>query len=167
MVRVKGIAVRSPLAMRRLGACLGALLQEGDFVGLVGELGAGKTVLARGIAEGAGVPESQVASPTCASVYPYRGRILLHHADFYRLADLDELYATGFFDLLGQGATVVEWIDRVPEAMPPDCLTLSIARTGARTRRVELGPRGERHEALAKKLEQRYREVDAARRKAG
>ncbi|MBI5548318.1 MAG: tRNA (adenosine(37)-N6)-threonylcarbamoyltransferase complex ATPase subunit type 1 TsaE [Deltaproteobacteria bacterium] len=144
--------------MRRLGACLGTLLRTGDFVGLIGDLGAGKTVLTRGIAEGAGVSESEVASPTFAIVYPYRGRaLLLHHADLYRLADADELYATGFFDLLGQGATVVEWVDRVPEAMPPERLLVRLVRTGERTRRVELEPLGARHEELARELAQGYR----------
>jgi len=146
------LSVRSPAAMRRLGACLGKLLEPGDFVGLVGDLGAGKTVLTRGIAEGAGVAPSEVASPTFAIVYPYRGRITVHHADLYRLADEEELYATGFFDLLGQGATIVEWIDRVPEAMPKDRLLVRIARTSERARRLELEPSGERHEALVRDL---------------
>ncbi|MGC4115482.1 MAG: tRNA (adenosine(37)-N6)-threonylcarbamoyltransferase complex ATPase subunit type 1 TsaE [Myxococcales bacterium] len=124
--------------MRRLGECLGGLLQPGDFVGLIGDLGAGKTVLTRGIAAGAGVPESEVASPTFAIVYPYRGKkLLIHHADLYRLSDVDELYATGFFDLLGQGATIVEWIDRVPEAMPEDRLVVRIAHKGDRGRTLE------------------------------
>jgi len=92
-------------------------------------------VLVRGIAEGAGVPASEVASPSFAIVYPYCGSIVLHHADLYRLADLDELYATGFFDLLEKGATLVEWIDRVPEAMPEERLVVRIERTSERSRR--------------------------------
>jgi tRNA threonylcarbamoyladenosine biosynthesis protein TsaE len=151
------LSVRSAKAMRRLGACLGRLLEPGDFVGLVGELGAGKTVLVRGVAEGARVPESEVASPTFAIVYPYRGRLTIHHADFFRLADADELYATGFFDLLGDGATIVEWIDRVPEAMPPDRLLVTIARTGERSRRVQMEPRGVRHQELASRLTRAFR----------
>lgn len=151
------LSVRSPAAMRRLGTCLGTLLQPGDFVGLIGDLGAGKTVLARGLAEGAGVAASEVASPTFAIVYPYKGRIPIHHADLYRLADLDELYATGFFDLLGLGATIVEWIDRVPEAMPPDRLLLRLTRVSDRTRRVELEAKGVRHEDLARELLAAYR----------
>ena len=159
MGRVKaGLSIRSPAAMRRLGACLGALLEKGDFVGLVGELGAGKTVLARGIAEGAGVPESEVASPSFAIVYPYRGRILVHHADLYRLADEEELYATGFFDLLGQGAMVVEWAERIPAALPRQRLIVRIERAGERGRRVRLEPEGPRHEALARQLEQSFQQ---------
>ena len=151
--------MRSPNEMRRLGECLGKLLQSGDFVGLVGDLGAGKPVLTRGIAAGAGVAESEVASPTFAIVYPYRGRIPLHHADLYRLADVDELYATGFFDLLGQGATVVEWIDRVPEAMPPERLVVHIARSGDRARKLSLDAQGERHRALAQALREAWKKA--------
>jgi len=117
----------SPEQTRALGIRLGELLEPGDFVGLVGDLGAGKTHFVRGVAEGAQVPKSQVASPTFAIVYPYEGgRIPLFHADLYRLADYDELYATGFMDLIGEGAMLVEWIDKVPEAMPPDRLLLTI-----------------------------------------
>lgn len=154
-----GLSIRSPAAMRRLGECLGRLLEVGDFVGLVGDLGAGKTVLTRGIAAGAGVPESEVASPTFAIVYPYRGRIFVHHADLYRLADVDELYATGFFDLLGQGATVVEWIDRVPEALPQERLVVRIERSGERGRRVTLEPSGARPDELARALVEAYRKA--------
>lgn len=153
------LSVRSPNEMRRLGERLGALLQPGDFVGLVGDLGAGKTVLTRGIAAGAGVNEAEVASPTFAIVYPYQGRILIHHADLYRLSDVDELYATGFFDLLGQGATVVEWADRVPEAMPDDRLVVHIARTGDRSRTLELDAHGERHQALARTLREAWKKA--------
>lgn len=115
----------SPEETHRLGVRLGELLQPGDFVGLIGDLGAGKTHLVRGVAEGAQVARSQVASPTFAIVYPYNGRIPLYHADLYRIADYDELYATGFLDLLGgDGAVLVEWLDRVPEAAPREYLRL-------------------------------------------
>jgi tRNA threonylcarbamoyladenosine biosynthesis protein TsaE len=106
----------------QLGEKLGRALLAGDFVGLIGELGAGKTQFARGVAAGAGVDRSEVASPTFAVVYPYRGRLALFHADLYRLSDYDELYATGFFDLLTEGAMLVEWIDRIPQAAPDDHL---------------------------------------------
>jgi tRNA threonylcarbamoyladenosine biosynthesis protein TsaE len=119
---------RSAEETRVLGQRLGAVLRPGDFVGLVGDLGAGKTELVRGIADGLGVEKSQVASPTFAIVYPYEGgRLPLFHADLYRVADFDELYATGFLDLLGAGgAVVVEWIDRIWEAAPEDALIVTL-----------------------------------------
>jgi tRNA threonylcarbamoyladenosine biosynthesis protein TsaE len=139
----------SPEETHRLGVRLGALLQPGDFVGLVGDLGAGKTHLVRGVAEGAGVSRSEVASPTFAIVYPYRGRVPLYHADLYRLADYDELYATGFLDLVGgDGAVLVEWLDRVPEAAPREYLRITLRDTGEESRELVAEAWGSRPAAL-------------------
>jgi tRNA threonylcarbamoyladenosine biosynthesis protein TsaE len=149
MPATKTMVIRSSQAMWRLGQWLGERLEPGDFIGLIGELGAGKTVLVRGIAKGAGVPESEVASPSFAIVYPYRGRLPLYHADFYRVADEEELFATGFYDLLGaDGAVVVEWVDHVPQAIPSEYLMVRIIRVSQRSRRVELEAKGRRAEEL-------------------
>ncbi|MBN1208504.1 MAG: tRNA (adenosine(37)-N6)-threonylcarbamoyltransferase complex ATPase subunit type 1 TsaE [Myxococcaceae bacterium] len=135
----------SPEETHRLGVRLGELLRPGDFVGLIGDLGAGKTHLVRGVAEGAQVPRSEVASPTFAIVYPYSGRIPLYHADLYRIADYDELYATGFLELIGgEGAVLVEWLDRVPEAAPREYLRLTLRPTGEDTRELHAEAFGRR-----------------------
>ncbi len=132
-----------------LGERLGQLIRPGDFVGLIGQLGAGKTQLVRGIAEGAGVPRLLVASPTFAIVYPYRGRIPVYHADFYRVADYDELYATGFFDLVGgDGAVLVEWLDRIPQAAPADWLSVELVVTGQDARTIRATAHGARSAEL-------------------
>jgi tRNA threonylcarbamoyladenosine biosynthesis protein TsaE len=139
----------SPERTHAAGVALGALLEPGHFLGLIGELGAGKTQFARGVAQGAGVPAREVSSPSFAIVYPYRGRIPLYHADLYRLADEDELYATGYFDLLnGDGALLVEWLDQVPQAAPPDRLVLTLSYVDENRRRIEAAAQGPRHEAL-------------------
>jgi tRNA threonylcarbamoyladenosine biosynthesis protein TsaE len=141
----------SPEETHRWGVRLGQLLQPGDFVGLVGDLGAGKTHLVRGVAEGAGVSRSEVASPTFAIVYPYRGRLPLYHADLYRLADYDELYATGFLDLVGgDGAVLVEWLDRIPQAAPREYLRLTLRDTGEESRELVAEAWGARPAALLK-----------------
>ncbi|HEX8537417.1 MAG TPA: tRNA (adenosine(37)-N6)-threonylcarbamoyltransferase complex ATPase subunit type 1 TsaE [Cystobacter sp.] len=140
----------SPEETHRLGLRLGQLLQPGDFVGLVGDLGAGKTHLVRGVAEGAGVERSQVASPTFAIVYPYQGRLTLYHADLYRLADYDELYATGFLDMGGDGALLVEWLDRIPEAAPREYLRLSLREVGEESRELVAEAWGARPAELLK-----------------
>jgi tRNA threonylcarbamoyladenosine biosynthesis protein TsaE len=127
----------SPDETHRLGVRLGELLQPGDFIGLIGDLGAGKTHLVRGVAEGAKVARSEVASPTFAIVYPYRGRIPMYHADLYRIADYDELYATGFLDLIGgDGAVLVEWLDRIPETAPREYLRLTLRTVGDESREL-------------------------------
>jgi tRNA threonylcarbamoyladenosine biosynthesis protein TsaE len=132
---------------RALGVKLGALLRSGDFVGLRGELGAGKTQLARGVAEGAGVEPGDVSSPTFSIVQSYAGKhVTLHHADLYRLRGDDELYATGFFDL--EGALLVEWIDQVPSAAPDEWLELWLEVVDTDTRRITATAHGVRSAKL-------------------
>jgi tRNA threonylcarbamoyladenosine biosynthesis protein TsaE len=149
------LTTRSARATVALGSRLGELLQPGDAVALVGDLGAGKTQLVRGICQGAGVPEQEVASPTFAIVATYHGRIPVHHADLYRLGDEDELYATGFSDLVGgAGALLVEWADRIPGALPAERLEVRLEHDAARpsTRHLTLVGTGARHAALAREL---------------
>ena len=146
---------RSARATRALGERLGSLLRPGDVVALVGELGAGKTQLVRGVCEGAGVPEHEVSSPSFAIVASYHGRIPVHHADLYRIADEDELYATGFGDLVGgDGALLVEWADRIPSALPRERLTIRLVHDARRpdVRHVEILGTGERFAELAERL---------------
>jgi tRNA threonylcarbamoyladenosine biosynthesis protein TsaE len=146
---------RSAAETRRLGERLGRMLAAGDVVALLGDLGAGKTQLARGICRGAGVRDDDVSSPTFAIVATYRGRIPVNHADLYRIGDEDELHATGFHDLVGgPGATVVEWADRVPGALPAARLEIRLAGEPDRpsTRRILVTGTGERHAALARAI---------------
>jgi tRNA threonylcarbamoyladenosine biosynthesis protein TsaE len=154
----------------RLGRTLGRLLAAGDVVALTGELGAGKTQLVRGACQGAGVPEGEVSSPTFAIVASHRGRLPVHHADLYRVGDLDELYATGFLDLVGaDGAVLVEWADRVPGALPEERMEIHLAHLARRpeARRLEIVGQGERHAALARALAPRRRPAARGVRDAG
>jgi tRNA threonylcarbamoyladenosine biosynthesis protein TsaE len=146
---------RSARATFTLGERIGAALEPGDVVALVGELGAGKTQLVRGICRGAGVPDEVVASPSFAIIAAYRGRIPVHHADLYRLCDEDELTATGFFDLLGaEGAVLVEWADRIPGALPLERLEITLEHVPDATsaRRLRAVGTGARHAELARLL---------------
>jgi tRNA threonylcarbamoyladenosine biosynthesis protein TsaE len=152
---VRRLTTRSARATWRLGERLGRALQPGDVVALIGDLGAGKTQLVRGACTGAGVAEAEVSSPTFSIVQTYQGRLPVHHADLYRLADLDELYATGFMDLLaGDGALLVEWADRVAGWAPEEALVIRIAEVAGRpnARRLELEGTGARHAALVERL---------------
>jgi tRNA threonylcarbamoyladenosine biosynthesis protein TsaE len=127
----------SASSTRQLGAALGRLLQPSDFVALVGELGAGKTEFARGVAEGCGVPAEEVASPTFALLHRYRGRIPLIHADLFRLSTEDDLYGTGYFELRdsGEAALLVEWADRIPAAVPEDVVRVHLTQGASETER--------------------------------
>jgi tRNA threonylcarbamoyladenosine biosynthesis protein TsaE len=138
-------------------------------VALVGELGAGKTQFVRGLCRGAGVPDAEVSSPTFAIVATYRGRLQVNHADLYRIGDDDELYATGFHDLVGgPGATVVEWADRVPGALPRERLEITLAHDARSpgVRHLAIAGVGARHSALARALRPRSRPRRALRRGA-
>jgi tRNA threonylcarbamoyladenosine biosynthesis protein TsaE len=148
-------ATRSAGATRALGVRLGKLLAPGDVVALVGELGAGKTQLVRGACAGAGVAPEEVSSPSFAIVATYAGRLPVHHADLYRIGDADELYGTGFGDLVGgEGALLVEWADRIPGALPEERLTISLAHDARAPdlRHVALEGVGARHAELARRL---------------
>jgi len=138
--------LRSPEETRALGRKLGALLRAGDFIGLTGELGTGKTLLVRGVAEGAGAPGT-ASSPTFALVNVYRGgAVSLQHLDLYRLSGPAELFALGFEDLLAEpAATLCEWAERAGAALPADRLEIHLDSTGPHERRATLvahGPRG-------------------------
>ena len=146
---------RSARATHDLGVRLGEALRPGDVVALVGELGAGKTQLVRGLCRGAGVPDAEVASPTFAIVAAYHGRFPVYHADLYRVVDEDELYATGFAELVGgDGALLVEWADRVPAALPRERLELRLEHDPVRghVRHLVAVGTGTRHAALASLL---------------
>ena len=146
---------RSAAATRALGRRLGALLRPGDVVALEGDLGAGKTELVRGACAGVEVPPDEVSSPSFAIVATYRGRIPVHHADLYRIGDEDELYATGFGDLVGgEGALLVEWADRIPGALPAERLTIRLGHhpTLPAARRIEVEGVGARAAALGRSL---------------
>jgi tRNA threonylcarbamoyladenosine biosynthesis protein TsaE len=132
-------------ATHAFGEALGRHLGRGDFIGLRGSLGAGKTAMVRAIARGAGVAEGEVTSPTFAILNQYRGRsIVLHHADLYRVETRDELYATGYFEFLGEEAMTVEWIERIADSVPADWLELSLSIEGENRRRLVASAHGER-----------------------
>ncbi len=87
------------------------------------------------------MPLEEVSSPSFAIVATYRGRVPVHHADLYRIVDEDELYGTGFGDLVGgEGALLVEWADRIPGALPGERLVIRLAHhpTAPSSRRIEV-----------------------------
>jgi tRNA threonylcarbamoyladenosine biosynthesis protein TsaE len=132
-----------------LGRALGLALESGDFVGLTGQLGAGKTLFSRGVAQGAGVQVEDVSSPTYSIIQSYEGRLTLHHADLYRLSSEADLFSTGFHDLLeDEGAFLVEWIDQVRGAAPDDALRITLEVTSPETRKLTVTTSGPKSEAL-------------------
>ena len=133
-------------AARALGARLGAAMQVGDVVALIGPLGSGKTTFAQGVARGLDVPaDRHVASPTFALVNQHPGRVPFLHADLYRLETEAELAELGLDHAFDHSAAVIEWADRFPAAMPADRLTISFSTgpdDGRHLRLEAQGPRG-------------------------
>lgn len=146
---IRTIASASPDETFALGERLGRVLLPRDFVGLDGQLGAGKTLFSRGVAKGLGVPLDDVSSPTYSIVQSYQGRLPLHHADLYRLRSEEELFSTGYFDLLeADGAMLVEWVSHVPSAIPDDALQIRIDVAPADARTFVLRATGVQARAL-------------------
>lgn len=131
------------------GARLGAQLRAGDVVALQGDLGAGKTNFVQGIARGLGVTED-VNSPTFILANEYHsGRLPLYHVDAYRISDAAEAEAFGLDDyLFGDGITVIEWAERVREALPREVLWLELEYVSENERALRATARGERAQQL-------------------
>ena len=124
------VTCRSSEETRAVGRAIGALLEPGDVVLLDGQLGAGKTVFAKGVAEGLGV-EDTVVSPTFTLAREYRGRLRLLHVDVYRLDQVQEFLDLGLEDLAGDDAvTVVEWGEAVAAELPVEHLEVRLAMAG-------------------------------------
>jgi tRNA threonylcarbamoyladenosine biosynthesis protein TsaE len=106
----------SPDQTEHAGATLGRCLEPGDVIGLIGDLGAGKTLLVQGVARGLGVPpDVRVTSPTFTIINEYHGgRLSLYHADLYRIEQARELEEIGLDDICrrADGVVCVEWSDR-------------------------------------------------------
>jgi tRNA threonylcarbamoyladenosine biosynthesis protein TsaE len=124
--------------LRLVGARLSAVLRAGDIVALSGELGAGKTSLARAILEGLG-HKGEVPSPTFTLIQTYPApplRLAVAHADLYRLESPDEAHALGLDDLLEDHALLIEWPERLGALLPPAALWLRLDGAGEPVRRL-------------------------------
>ena len=129
MIKEFKIITNSGKETIRLGQSLGSLLTAGDVVGLVGELGSGKTWLTKGIALGLGVdPATVVTSPSFALVNEYEGKVTLYHIDVYRLGNVAEFISAGLEEYLYAGGVVVlEWADRWPEILPENSIRVELS----------------------------------------
>jgi tRNA threonylcarbamoyladenosine biosynthesis protein TsaE len=109
-----------------VGVAIGAVLDAGDLVVLGGELGVGKTTLAKGIAKGLGVVDT-VTSPTFTIVQEYDGPTRVAHVDIYRLHRVQELYDLALEELLEDRVVLIEWGDVVAPLLPPSRLDVQLA----------------------------------------
>lgn len=136
--------------MKEFGRTIGAALRGGEVLELIGDVGAGKTTLTKGLAEGLAISEP-VQSPTftISRVYAARDGLHLHHYDFYRLGEAG-IMAEDVNEVMHDpvAVTVIEWSGAVSDVLPADRLQISIHATDENERNVMVNAGGERSQAL-------------------
>lgn len=148
------IPVADEVAMKALGRRISGLLKGGEVLELVGDVGAGKTTLTKGIAEGLGVDEDvQSPSFTISRVYDASNGLRLAHYDFYRLHD-PGIMAAEMHETMNDSKTVtiIEWADIVSGILPADRLSIHITPVSEISRHIEIKAGGETSQALLKGL---------------
>lgn len=118
-----------------LGEKIAAVLKGNEMIALFGDLGAGKTAFTRGLCRGLGI-EDGVCSPTFAIVNAYQGKYPVYHFDMYRITDIDDLFATGFYDYIGTGVLIIEWSENIESELEPDCIQIRIGKTDQENERI-------------------------------
>jgi tRNA threonylcarbamoyladenosine biosynthesis protein TsaE len=152
---------RGPEETQTLGRVIGEQAKAGDIILLSGPLGAGKTCLAQGIAQGMGVKEG-TASPSYVLMREYQGRLPLYHMDLYRL-DFAEIGELGLDDYLyGRGVCVIEWADKGAKLMPAEHLSLRLSYAGEQAREIEISSFGRYYDNLEGKTFETWRTVKGA-----
>ena len=122
---------------REIGEKIGKKIEKPCVLALQGDLGAGKTCLAGGIAKGLGY-DGGTNSPTFAIVNEYAGgRLPIYHFDMYRIATWDDLEGVGFFDCLATGVLIVEWSENIKAALPDDTVYITLKAIDETTREIE------------------------------
>jgi len=152
------IETSSPEETLLLAEHLGRLLEPGDVIALIGELGSGKTLFAQGLARGLEVPGSfAVTSPTFTLVNEYPGRLPFYHLDLYRITGPAQCVDLGIDEFLyGEGAAAIEWAERLGAELPGERLEVHLTFTGETGRCLQFRAFGER-------MEERLADLEAVR----
>ena len=143
----------------RIGKIISKSLEPGDIICLFGDLGSGKTVLTKGIAEGLGIKRDRIISPSFVLIRQHqKGKFPLYHFDLYRLKDLGDILGLGyeeyFFD---KGVTVIEWADRLKNLLPQEFLRIRLSVKTDSKRSLEFIAKGRRYTGLIKELHENFR----------
>ncbi len=127
----------NPKETEELAFSFASIIPYGKVIAMFGDLGAGKTAFTRGFTKGLGI-NCDVSSPTFALVNEYRGeRKTVYHFDMYRISGWDDLYSTGYFDYLDEGATlIIEWSENIEAVLPDDCVRITINKTDDENERI-------------------------------
>lgn len=150
---------RSVVSTLKIGKAISRHLQPGDIILLSGSLGAGKTVLAKGIAQGLGINKDKVVSPSFVLLRVYKGKHPLHHFDFYRLKTPADILALGYEEYFySEGITVIEWPERLKFLLPKEFLKIKLYAKAANSRVLEFIARGAGYKRLLGKINENIRD---------
>jgi tRNA threonylcarbamoyladenosine biosynthesis protein TsaE len=123
-----------------IGSLMGSVMTAGDIIGISGELGAGKTCIARGIAKGMGISRRyHITSPTFTLINEYPGEVPLYHMDMYRLSDSSDVGDVGYYEYLGgKGVAVVEWAEKIADVLPAHAYHIIIEHCNESLRKLDI-----------------------------
>ena len=144
----------SPQATISYGRVVGSALGPGSVIGLIGELGSGKTCFIKGLTAALiDIAEEDVTSPTFTFMQEFSGTLPLYHFDLYRIKGLADLSDLGFDECAyGTGVTVIEWADRAEGAMPHECIIIYFEHIEENIRRLTFKAHGATNENILQKL---------------
>jgi len=131
------------------------------MIALYGPLGAGKTALVRGIAQGLGASPTAVTSPTFVVIHEYnQGRLPLAHMDLYRIRSPHELESTGLIEYFsGQTVTAIEWADKGLAVLPHDRIDITLNHRAMRSRTIQLHATGPKSDVVISLARMQYGKI--------
>jgi tRNA threonylcarbamoyladenosine biosynthesis protein TsaE len=149
------VLTRSPRQTQGCANKLGKLLQGGEIIGLIGDLGAGKTCFVRGLAAGLEVgADAWIRSPTFTLINEYHGRLPVYHIDLYRIGGRNELEDLNLREYLySDGVSVIEWFEYLPAGEVEEYLELRIVEKNGSDRELTFIAHGERYERILKEVQ--------------
>ena len=132
-----------------IGRAISKNLQLGDIICLFGQLGSGKTVLTKGIAQGLRIKKEKIISPTFVLIREYKAKFPFYHLDLYRLKEPRDILNLGYEEYLyNEGITVIEWADRLKYLLPREYLKIELFIKSNSQRLIEFSALGKRYEEL-------------------
>lgn len=129
------VVSKSVADTEKLGERLASVLQGTEEIALFGDLGAGKTAFTRGICKGLGIID-EVSSPTFALVNAYNGKFAVYHFDMYRITSVDDLFAIGFYDYIGNAILIIEWSENIASELEKSAIRIRILKTEDENERI-------------------------------
>lgn len=146
------LETKSSAETKTLGEKIGRKLCGSEVIALIGELGAGKTCLAQGLASGLGInPREYVTSPSFTLINEYQGRFPLYHIDLFRLQDRGEVEELGCEEYFcGEGVTIIEWAEKAESLLPEEYLGIKLISLSENQRQISLNPLGPHYRKILK-----------------